>query len=88
MWGVCLSGRRCAASIDPATTRITGCVPTGAIETHILIPADGYLWICQCIDHEVLRFDPRTEGTHATGVAVDPLTGTVWVDDSRIPPSA
>ena len=159
--------------IDPGTARITGRFTTSAIETGILIPADGYLWICECIAHEVLRFDPRTKtaktfhfaqqpwhlvsvparkrptlwlldgadttltrlnpasgragpplglagmpteavlahgsiwvaagkvvdrvllpkgirktiplpnGTHATGIAVDPVSGAIWVDNSR-----
>jgi class 3 adenylate cyclase/streptogramin lyase len=173
-----LEGDSILVRIDPATARITGRFDPGAIETSTLIPADGYLWICECIDHEVLRFDPRTKtsktfhftqqpwhlvavpgrkrptlwlldsydatitrlnaasggagaplglagepteavlahgsiwiaagkvvdrvrlsngsrstiklpkGTHATGIAVDPATGAIWVDNSRTEPRA
>jgi hypothetical protein len=31
-----------------------------AIETGILIPAVGYVWICECLGDEVYRYDPRT----------------------------
>jgi streptogramin lyase len=56
-----LEGDAILVRIDPGTARITGHFATGAIEASTLIPADGYLWICECIDHEVLRFDPRTD---------------------------
>jgi class 3 adenylate cyclase len=46
--------------IDPATNRLTGRFATGAKETQILLPAGGYEWICECIYHEVLRYDART----------------------------
>lgn len=45
--------------IDPGSMRITGSFDTGALETSILIPADGYLWVCECLYHKVLRYDPR-----------------------------
>jgi class 3 adenylate cyclase/DNA-binding beta-propeller fold protein YncE len=46
--------------IDPVTNKLTGRFPTNAIETQILLPAGGYEWICECVDHEVLRYDART----------------------------
>jgi class 3 adenylate cyclase len=58
--------------INPATNRISGHFATGAIETQILIPARGYLWICECIRHEVLRFDPRTKATRTFHYAQQP----------------
>jgi len=90
--------------IDPATHRITGRFATGAIETQILIPTGRYVWICECVDHEAMRFDPRTataktfqfaqqpwylvsvaarrrntlwllDGKHATITQLDPVTG-------------
>ncbi|HZP72355.1 MAG TPA: adenylate/guanylate cyclase domain-containing protein [Gaiellaceae bacterium] len=46
--------------IDPSTNKLTGRFPTGAKETEILLPAGGYEWICECLYHEVLRYDART----------------------------
>jgi class 3 adenylate cyclase/DNA-binding beta-propeller fold protein YncE len=78
--------------IDPETNRITGRFATGAIETSILIPADGYLWICECVAHEVLRFDPRSNTTKTFHFAQQPweLTSvadrrrpTVWLLDGK-----
>jgi hypothetical protein len=46
--------------IDPGTNKLTGRFATGAIETQILLPTGGYEWICECVDHEVLRYDART----------------------------
>lgn len=46
--------------IDPATNRLTGRFVSGAIETQILLPTGGYEWICECLYHEVLRYDART----------------------------
>jgi hypothetical protein len=46
--------------VDPATSRVTTSYRTGALETTILVPVDGYEWICECFLHQVLRFDPRT----------------------------
>src|SRR5579862_1258645 len=46
--------------IDPATTRITGHFATNALETSILVPAAGYEWICECLNHDVLRYDAAT----------------------------
>jgi DNA-binding beta-propeller fold protein YncE len=46
--------------IDPATNRVTGRYASHAIETTILLPAGPYLWICECVKHEVLRYDPRS----------------------------
>ena len=50
--------------IDPATNRVTGRFDTGAIETSIVLPTGGDVWICECEYHEVLRYDTRTR--HAT----------------------
>ena len=46
--------------IDPATNKLTGRFRSGAIETQILLPTGGYEWICECIQHDVLRYDART----------------------------
>jgi hypothetical protein len=40
--------------------RCTGTFQSHARETTILLPAGGYEWICECIYHEVLRYDART----------------------------
>lgn len=78
--------------IDPGGMRVTGRSATGALETSILIPADGYLWVCECVDHEVLRFDPRTKVSRTFHFTQQPwyLTAveeharpTVWLLDSR-----
>jgi class 3 adenylate cyclase len=70
--------------IDPATNRITGHFATGAIETATLIPVRGDLWICECIRHEVLRFDPRTGQKTTFHYAQQPW-GLVPVADARQP---
>jgi class 3 adenylate cyclase/DNA-binding beta-propeller fold protein YncE len=46
--------------IDPATNKLTGRFQTNAQETRILLPTGGYEWICECVFHEVLRYDART----------------------------
>jgi class 3 adenylate cyclase len=46
--------------IDPVTNKLTGRFRTNAIETQILLPTGGYEWICECLRHEVLRYDART----------------------------
>ena len=46
--------------IDPATNKLTGRFATHAQETQILLPTDGYEWICECLTHQVLRYDART----------------------------
>ena len=46
--------------IDPLTNKLTGRFQTNTIETEILLPTGGYEWICECRDHEVLRYDART----------------------------
>jgi len=46
--------------IDPATNKVTGRFATNAVETTILLPTGGYEWICECVNHEVLRYDART----------------------------
>jgi class 3 adenylate cyclase len=46
--------------IDPLTNKLTGRFQTNATETEILLPTGGYEWICECRDHEVLRYDART----------------------------
>ena len=46
--------------VDPATNKLTGTYQTHAKETGILLPAGGYEWICECLYHEVLRYDART----------------------------
>jgi hypothetical protein len=46
--------------IDPATNRLAARFASGAKETVILLPTGGYEWICECLYHEVLRYDART----------------------------
>ncbi|HZO34130.1 MAG TPA: adenylate/guanylate cyclase domain-containing protein [Gaiellaceae bacterium] len=46
--------------IDPGTNKLTGRFATHARETTILVPADGYEWICECLYHAVLRYDAAT----------------------------
>ena len=85
-----LEGDATLLRIDPATNKVTDRFATGAIETQILIPADSYVWICECVDHAVLRIDPRTHTTktfHFTQqpwhlVSVEaPSKRTLWLLD-------
>jgi class 3 adenylate cyclase/streptogramin lyase len=55
-----LQGDATLDRIDPSTNRVTAMYHTGALETSILIPLDGYAWICECERYSILRFDPRT----------------------------
>lgn len=55
----------------------------------------GSIWVAagKIVDRVRLANGARTiiplpEGTHATGIAVDPATNTIWVDNSRSRPSA
>ena len=87
-----LEGDATLVRIDPATNRVSGRFTTGAVETSILIPAAGYIWICECITHEVLRFDPRTRATktfhftqqpwHLVSIA-EHKRQTLWLLDGR-----
>ncbi len=78
--------------IDPATNRVTDRFATGAIETSILLPTGGNVWICECEYHEVLRYDTRTR--HGTTFHFDeepwhlveirtPRGPTLWLMDQR-----
>jgi len=78
--------------IDPATNRVTGRFATGAIETSILLPTGGNVWICECEYHEVLRYDTRTR--HGTTFHFDeqpwhlveirtPRGPTLWLMDQQ-----
>ncbi len=58
-----LEGDATLLRIDPAANKVTDRFASGAIETRILIPAASYVWICECVDHAVLRIDPRTHAT-------------------------
>jgi class 3 adenylate cyclase/streptogramin lyase len=78
--------------IDPLTMRVTGRFETGALETSILVPADGYLWVCECLYHKVLRFDPRTKVAKTFNFTQQPwylvsvaenTRPTLWLLDSR-----
>jgi class 3 adenylate cyclase/DNA-binding beta-propeller fold protein YncE len=78
--------------IDPTANRVTGRFDTGAIETGILVPAAGYEWICECVHHQVLRYDARTRTAKAFHyqeqpwhlVGVDsPARRTVWLLDEQ-----
>jgi class 3 adenylate cyclase/streptogramin lyase len=46
--------------IDPGTNRVTGHFDTGANETGSLLPAAGYEWISEPVNHDVLRYDTAT----------------------------
>ena len=55
--------------------------------------ARGSIWVAagKVVDRVVLASGVRTtvplpKGTHATGIAVDPSTGTIWADNSRSEP--
>jgi class 3 adenylate cyclase len=77
--------------IDPATNKLTGRYATHAIETGILLPTGGYEWICECVRHEVLRYDASTrtgktfqfseQPWHLIAVAT-PQGPTLWLLDT------
>jgi DNA-binding SARP family transcriptional activator/streptogramin lyase len=46
--------------IDPATNRVTRRVATGSLETWLAVPAGGYVWIPETVNHALLRYDERT----------------------------
>jgi len=56
-----LQGDAVLVRIDPATNKLTGRFASGAVETQILLPTGGYEWICECLFHQVLRYDARTQ---------------------------
>ena len=78
--------------IDPVTNKLTGRFRTNAIETQILLPTGGYEWICECLRHEVLRYDARTNtGTtfhfpeqpwHLVEIKTGPAD-TLWLMDEQ-----
>jgi class 3 adenylate cyclase len=75
--------------IDPVSGSVDGRYRTGAVETTILIPLAGNLWICECSINRVMRFDVRTHTSrtfriaqHAFLVGVDSSHGkTLWLLD-------
>jgi len=78
--------------IDPATSRITGHFGTNALETTRFVPAAGYEWISEVLNHEVLRYDPATHQAKTFGFAQQPwlLVGvdspkarSVWLLDAH-----
>ncbi|HEX3805479.1 MAG TPA: adenylate/guanylate cyclase domain-containing protein [Gaiellaceae bacterium] len=85
-----LNGAGTLDRIDPATNRVVGSFATGAIETHILLSIAGYEWICECTEHEVLRYDPtarRATTFHFAEqpwhlvIAAGPAGPTLWLLD-------
>jgi class 3 adenylate cyclase/DNA-binding beta-propeller fold protein YncE len=87
-----LEGDATLVRINPQSNRVTGKFATGAVETSILIPAEGYLWICECVTHDVLRVDPRTRATKTFHFAQQPWHlvsieqgkhQTLWLLDGR-----
>jgi streptogramin lyase len=77
--------------IDPVTGGVSGRYGTGAVETTILIPLAGYLWICECSINRVMRFDAHLHAAttfriaeHAFLVGVDSSRGrTLWLLDPQ-----
>ncbi len=78
--------------IDPATNKRTGTFQTQARETGILLPTGDYEWICECLYHEVLRYDARTRTRKTFHFTQEPwhlveiTTGegpTLWLMDEQ-----
>lgn len=76
------------AVIDPASNRMVGNVPTGAVPTDVAAGA-GAVWVANTRDDTVTQVDPRTKRsvrTTSPGSSVAGLTvggGGIWVGDSR-----
>src|SRR5262249_55627052 len=78
--------------LDPATSRVTGHFATNALETNVVVPASGYEWISERLNHEVLRYDPATHKASTFHFAQQPwhLVGvestkarTAWLLDGQ-----
>jgi class 3 adenylate cyclase/streptogramin lyase len=78
--------------LDPATSRVTGHFATNALETNVVVPASGYQWISERLNHEVLRYDPATHQATRFDFAQQPwhLVGvestrarSVWLLDGQ-----
>src|SRR5262249_26953487 len=78
--------------IDPASSRLTGRFETNAPETSVLVPAAGYEWIGERLNHAVLRYDParRQAKTFHFGqqpwrlVGVEsPNARSIWLVDAQ-----
>jgi len=87
-----LKGDSTLLRIDPATNQVAREATTNVIETGILIPAAGYVWICECLDHKVYRYDPRTKTGKTFHFAQEPWhlievdrgkTRTLWLLDGK-----
>ncbi len=78
--------------LDPATGHVSGHYETNALETSVLVPAAGYEWIGERLNHEVLRYDPRTlqaktfhfaeQAWQLIGVD-SPKTRSIWLLDAQ-----
>lgn len=72
--------------VDPLTNRIARTYHTGAVETNTLVPLAGYAWICECVDNEILRFNPRsghskTYAIPASAYLIGINSSTLWLLD-------
>jgi streptogramin lyase len=78
--------------VDPGTNRVTGHFATNALETSRFVPAAGYEWISEQLNHGILRFDPSTRQAKTFHFAQQPwlLVGvespkarSVWLLDAQ-----
>ena len=74
--------------LDPSTGRSGTPLGLGGNPTEAAL-ASRSIWVAagKVVDRVVLASGVRTtvalpKGTHATGIAVDPSTNTIWVDNS------
>jgi class 3 adenylate cyclase/streptogramin lyase len=78
--------------LDPATSHISGHFATNALETSVLVPAAGYEWISERVNHALLRYDPGThqaktfqipeQAWNLVGVG-SPKASSVWLIDAQ-----
>ncbi len=78
--------------LDPATGHVTGHYETNALETSVLVPAAGYEWIGERLNHELLRYDPRTHQAKTFHIAEQawqligvqsPKARSIWLLDAQ-----
>jgi streptogramin lyase len=88
LWYLSLQGD--LVEIDPIRAKVLESYTVKAIAPAVVVPLVGYVWICDCDNGQILRFDPKKEMVtlkvklHEEGylVGVDSSDGkTLWLID-------
>jgi streptogramin lyase len=79
LWYVSLDGD--LLEIDPIRSKVINSYTIDAFAPAVVVPLVGYVWICDCDNGQILRFDPR-KGKVTLTVQLDQEGYLVGVDSS------